>query len=220
MASESMGLLARKLGMTQFFDADGDVVPCTVLEAGPCTVLQVKTTEGKDGYNAIQLGFDSQKPARISKAQKGHFAKAGVTEKLPRIVREIRIGKDIIGNYTAGQKLGASDVFTEGQIIDVIGTSKGRGFAGVMKKFHFKGFIRSHGTHEYFRHGGSIGTRLTPGMVMAGKKMPGQHGNKQTTVHNMKLAKIDAERNLIYVRGGVPGPVGGMVTIRAAVKKR
>lgn len=216
MANESMGLLGRKLGMTQFFRDDGEVVAVTLIQAGPCSVLQVKTSDGSDGYNAVQLGFGEQKEHRVSKPQKGHFAKAGVSVK--RAVKELRVSKDKASSLERGQTLSVNDVFQVGQKIDVTGTSKGRGFAGVMKRYHFAGFIRTHGTHEFFRHGGSIGTRLTPGMVLKGKKMPGQMGNAKTTVQNLVVERIDEERNLIMVRGGVPGPNGGLVVVRDAVK--
>ncbi|TVQ91781.1 MAG: 50S ribosomal protein L3 [Deltaproteobacteria bacterium] len=216
MANESMGLLGRKLGMTQFFRDDGEVVAVTLIEAGPCPVLQVKTEDGSDGYNAVQLGFGDQKEHRINKPEKGHFDKAGVSVK--RAVKEIRVSKDKASSVERGQTLKVSDIFEVGQRVDVTGTSKGRGFAGVMKRYHFAGFIRTHGTHEFFRHGGSIGTRLTPGMVLKGKKMPGHMGNVKTTVQNLAVERIDEERNLIMVRGGVPGPNGGLVILRDAVK--
>ena len=218
MANETMGLLGRTVGMTQFFRDNGQVVPVTVVQTGPCTVLQVKTDDGVDGYNAVQLGFGVQKEHRINKPLKGHFEKAGI--KAARFVKEIRVSKDQASGYSQGQTLTASDVFTEGQRVDVVGTSKGKGFAGVMKKYNFKGFIRSHGTHEFFRHGGSIGTRLTPGHVFKGKKMPGQMGNARVTVQNLTVERIDAEKNLLLIRGGLPGPNGGMVIVRAAAKAR
>jgi len=207
------GILGRKIGMTQFFNDEGQIVPCTVVEAGPCTVLQVKTDE-TDGYNAVQLGFADQKEQRTNKPMKGHLAKSGATPK--KFIREIRIN-DASG-YTAGDNVALGDVFKVGDKLDVTGTSKGKGFAGVMKKFNFKGFLRSHGVHEFFRHGGSIGTRLTPGMVAKGTKMPGQLGNAQATIQNLTLAKVDEERNLLFIKGGIPGPNGGYVVVRSAVK--
>lgn len=220
MANEMMGLLGRKIGMTQVFEEDGTVVACTVVEVGPNKVLQVKTPEGSDGYAALQLGFGAQKASRQSKALAGHLAKAGAGEAPPRMVREIRVSAETAAGYEAGQDIGAADVFTEGTAADVIGLSKGRGFAGVMKRHNFAGFIRSHGTHEFFRHGGSIGTRLTPGHVIKGKKMPGRMGGKQVTVQNLKVVKVDAERNLVFLKGGVPGPNGAFVKVRQAVKKQ
>ena len=207
------GILGRKIGMTQFFNDEGQIVPCTVVEAGPCTVLQVKTDDS-DGYTAIQLGFADQKEHRINKPMKGHLAKSGAAPK--KFIREIRI--DDASGYTAGDNVGLTDVFKVGDKLDVTGTSKGKGFAGVMKKFNFRGFLRSHGVHEFFRHGGSIGTRLTPGMVASGTKMPGQLGNAQVTIQNLTLAKVDEERNLLFIKGGIPGPNGGYVVVRSAVK--
>jgi large subunit ribosomal protein L3 len=216
MANEKTGLFGRKLGMTQIYNKDGAVQPVTVIEVAGNTVLRVKNDDSKDGYNAIQLGFDEKKPSLTNKPEAGHFEKSGVTPK--KLVREIRLGADELAKFSVGQELAAKDIFTEGERVDVTGTSKGRGFTGVMKRYNFAGFIRSHGTHEYFRHGGSIGTRLTPGHVIKGKKMPGQHGNKRAVVQNLVLVKIDTERNLLYVRGGVPGPNGGYVMVRRAVK--
>ena len=217
MANEKTGLLGRKLGMTQIYNKDGAVQPVTVIEVGGNAVLRVKTDDAADGYNAIQLGFGEKKEKRTNKPDAGAFAKANVSPR--KFVREIHLSKDDASKYTIGQELGAKDVFSEGDIIDVTGTSKGRGFAGVMKRHNFRGFIRSHGTHEYFRHGGSIGTRLTPGHVLKGKKMPGQMGNKRVTVQNMALVKVDAAKNLLYIKGGVPGPNGSFVIVRKAVKK-
>lgn len=215
MANSNIGLVGRKLGMTQFFNADGDVVPVTVIQAGPNAIIQVKTSSTKDGYNALQLGFDAQKEQRLTKAQLGHFAKANVGT--PRHVAEIRVTAADAAKYTAGETL-TTELFTVGEKVDVTGKSKGRGYTGVMKRWHFKGFIRTHGTHEYFRHGGSIGTRLTPGMTLKGKHMGGRTGFTQTTIQNLVIAKIDAEQNLIFVRGGVPGANGTIVKIRKAVK--
>ena len=219
MANSQMGLLGTKIGMTQLFDEDGTVTPVTVVQVGPNKVLQVKTDETRDGYNALQLGFGTRKAKQFTKADLAHFAKAGAADAPPSFIAEIRVTKATASSYEAGAEIGAGDVFNEGDIVDVIGTSKGKGFAGVMKRHNFAGFIRSHGTHEFFRHGGSIGTRLTPGHVLKGKKMPGRMGGKQVTVQNIKVAKVDAERHLVYLAGGVPGPKGGFVKVRASVKK-
>ncbi len=216
--NQKLGLIGRKLGMTQLFQEDGDVVPVTVIEAGPVTVLRIKTPEGKDKYSAVLFGFGSQKPARLTKADLGQLKVVGLDATPPRVQKEIRVSTDAAEKFTAGQVIGPGDVFKVGQRIDVQGVSKGKGFAGVMKKYNFKGFIRSHGSHEYFRHGGSIGTRLTPGMTLRGKKMPGQMGNHHVTQQNLVVAAIDTERNLIYVRGGVPGSTGAMVTLRETTK--
>ena len=213
--NESMGLLGRKLGMTQLFNDDGAVVPVTVIQAGPCTVLRSKKSDGRDGYSALQLGFETARKT-VNKPIAGQLKSAGI-EEAPRVIREVRVDADASAKHQVGATISA-DIFTEGQRVDVTGTSKGRGFQGVMKKYNFSGFERSHGVHEFFRHGGSIGTRLTPGHVLKGKKMPGQMGNEQVTVQNLMVARVDTERNLVFVRGGVPGPTGGLVTVRHAVK--
>lgn len=218
MANSQIGLLGTKIGMTQVFsDEDGTALPVTVIQAGPCRVLQVKSAEGADGYNALQIGYGEQKEHRVSKAYAQHAKKTG--EGIPAHVAEIRVDAETATSTSAGDELKASGLFEVGQFVDVTGTSKGRGFAGVMKRHNFAGFERSHGVHEYFRHGGSIGTRLTPGHVLKGKKMPGQMGNEQVTVQNLKIVRMDEERGLLFVLGGVPGPKGGLVKVRRAVKK-
>jgi large subunit ribosomal protein L3 len=216
MANQSVGLLGRKIGMTQIFDAKGDVCPVTIIDASGNAVVAHRTSAGKDGYDAVQLGLGERKATRTSKGLKGVFDKAQLSPR--QIVREVRVSAADLGRYQIGAELAVSAFFTEGNKVDVTATSKGKGFAGVMKKHNFKGFIRSHGTHEYFRHGGSIGTRLTPGMTLKGKKMPGQMGNARVTVQNLVIVKVDADRGLVYLRGGVPGPTGGLVTLRDAVK--
>jgi len=217
MAQKKMGLLGRKVGMTQLFAPDGRVIPVTVIEAGPCPVLRVKSSEGPDGYDAVQLGFGTQKEKRVNKPLQGQFEQAKLEEPV-RYVREFRVPAGTAGEYETGQKVAVGDLFEEGKVVDVTGTSKGRGFAGVMKRYNFRGFIRSHGVHEFFRHGGSIGTRLTPGMVLKGKKMPGHMGSERVTIQNLTVARVDADRNLIFVKGGVPGPNGGLVMVRHAAK--
>lgn len=218
MANETTGLLGRKLGMTQIFDGEGVVIPVTVIVVPTNHVLAVKSASGADGYNAVKLGIDELRASRTTTPIKGEYASVGVSPR--RRVREIRMSAAEAGKFQVGQSIALDSMFQEGAIVDVCGTSKGSGFSGVMKKHHFKGFIRSHGSHEYFRHGGSIGTRLTPGMTLKGKKMPGQLGNAKITVQNQRLVRVDAERGLLFVRGGVPGPNGGYVTVRAAVKKQ
>ena len=215
MANQNMGLLGFKVGMTQIYEGDA-VIPVTVVNLSGNTVLQVKTEETKDGYNAVQLGIGEQKEHRISKPQSGHFQKAGVTPK--KHVREVRLSKEEASKFEVGSTLAVSDFFKNGQKVDVTGTSKGRGFAGVMKRHNFAGFITSHGTHEFFRHGGSIGTRLTPGHVLKGKKMPGHMGAERVTVQSLSVARVDAERNLLYIKGGLPGANGGLILVRNAVK--
>jgi len=208
------GLLATKMGMTRLFAEDGTVTPVTVLDASSNVVLDVKTTDSKDGYSAVQLGFGEKTEKNFTKAQIGNFKKAGVTPRAT--VREFRL--DDTTGFEVGSAVSVADVFTDGELLDVSGQSKGRGFAGVMKKYNFAGFIRTHGTHEFFRHGGSIGTRLTPGHVLKGKKMPGQMGAERVTVQNIELVKIDAERNLLFVKGGVPGAKGTVLEVRKAIK--
>ena len=216
MANEKPGLLAIKVGMTQIFNDENKVVPVTVLDLSGNTVVRVKTQDSADGYNAVQLGLGEQKEERLSKPEAGHFKKAGVSAK--RYLREVRVSDADLAKYEAGSDLAAADFFSAGQKIDVTGTSKGRGFAGVMKRYNFAGFITSHGTHEFFRHGGSIGTRLTPGHVLKGKKMPGHMGAERVTIQSLTVVEVDAERNLLYVKGGVPGANGGLLLVRDAVK--
>ncbi|MDP2312107.1 MAG: 50S ribosomal protein L3 [Pseudomonadota bacterium] len=216
MANEQIGLLGRKLGMTQIFDEAGIVSAVTVLEVQPNTVIQVKTASTKDGYAALQLGYGSRKESRVTKAEIGHVAKVGARPF--RIVREIRVSDAVATTHTAGTQIGITALFAVKQKVDVTGNSKGRGFAGVFKRHNFSGFKRSHGVHEYYRHGGSIGTRLTPGMTFKGVKMPGRMGGCKTTVQNLVIVRIDEARNLVFVRGGVPGPDGSYMVLRQAVK--
>lgn len=216
MANEKLGIIGKKLGMTQVYDKAGNVRGVTVIEVEPNTILQVKTAEGKDGYNAIQLSWGTRKESRATKAERGHFAKANAP--VARVVREFRVDAATAGKYQAGAQLKLSDFFAAGQRIDIQGVSKGRGFSGVMKRHNFAGFGSSHGVHEYYRHGGSIGTRLTPGMTMKGMKMPGHMGDEKLTVQNCFVEQVDVERNLLYVRGGVPGADGAVVALRPAIK--
>jgi len=211
-----MGLLGQKVGMTQLYDATGNCTPATVLELGPCVVLDIKTPE-RDGYSAVKLGFGEKKASRTTKAELGVFAKANTTPKA--FVREMRLSKEECEQFTVGQTLGLDEVFKVGDTIDVVGTSRGKGFQGVMKRYHFGGFRATHGTHEQFRHGGSIGCRLTPGRVMKGTKMPGQMGNKRVTVQNITIAEIVADKNLMLIKGAVPGAPDGRVMIKHAIKR-
>ena len=212
-----IAMIAKKVGMTRIFESDGTIHPVTVLEAGPCKILKVKSAEGEDGYDALQLGFEPIKEKSLNKPQLGYFKKLGVSPY--RFVREVRVDASVAAEYEAGQDI-TVDSFEPGEFIDVTANSKGRGFTGVMKRHAFHCSKEwGHGTHEYFRHGGSIGTRLTPGMVFKGKKMPGQYGNNRVTTQNLRIVKIDAERGLIFVHGAIPGANGGLVTVRKAVKK-
>lgn len=200
------GIIGRKLGMTQIFDESGAVVPVTVIEAGPCPVVQVRTDE-KDGYAAVQLGFGAKKATRATSAEKGHATKAGL-EAAPAVLKEFR--------FDAAPALGESvtvDGFERGLRVKVTGVTKGRGFQGVMKRHGFGGGRASHGATRVHRAPGSIGAGTNPSRVIKGKRMPGHMGDAQQTVRNLLVAKVDAERNLLYVRGAVPGPVNGVVFV-------
>ncbi len=211
-----IGLLGKKLGMTQVFADDGESVPVTVIQAGPCVVVGTRTVE-RDGYSALVLGFD-EKPMRL--ATKAELGNAKKTETKPqRFVREIRLAADEVAKYTVGQVVGPQDVFTDNIAIDVEGWSKGKGYQGVIKKHHMAGMTRAHGTHEYFRHGGSIGCRLTPQRVHKGKRMAGQMGNEKKTVQNLQLFRIIAEDNCILVRGSVPGAANEYVVVTQAATR-
>jgi large subunit ribosomal protein L3 len=207
------GLIGRKLGMTQVYNAEGNVIPVTVIETGPCVVVQKKESV-TDGYNALQVGFGSKKAQRVNKPLKGHMAKAG--KGAFEVLKEFRL--DDVSRYEIGQEIKAADLFKAGDRIDVSGTSKGHGFTGVMKRWSFGGFPGSHGTHEYFRHGGSIGNRSYPGRVRKGKKMAGHWGDEQVSVQNIEVVDIRPEQNLVLVRGAVPGAKRGLVVLRRAAK--
>ena len=205
------GLIGKKLGMTQLFDANGNVVPVTVIEAGPCVVAQKKTVEN-DGYDAIQVGYGDLKASKVNKPMKGHFAKNDVAPK--KVLREFRL--DDCAAVNVGDVLKA-DIFAEGDSVDVRGTSKGKGYAGVIKRWNFSRLKESHGTGPVHRHGGSLGV-IDPARVFKGKKMAGHLGNERVTVQNLKVVKIDAENNIIAVKGAIPGPKGGIVVISDSVK--
>lgn len=207
------GLIGKKLGMTQFYSADGNVVPVTVIETGPCVVVQKKET-AIDGYNALQIGFGSKKSQRVNKALQGHMAQAG--KGAFSILREFR--SDDVTGYQVGQEIKVADLFKVGDLIDISGVSKGHGFSGVIKRWSFAGFPSSHGTHEYFRHGGSIGNRSYPGRVRKGKKMAGHWGNENISIQNLKVIDVRGEENLLLVKGAVPGAKQGIVILRRAVK--
>jgi len=210
-----LGILGKKVGMTQVFMEDGTVVPVTVIHAGPCQVVQVKT-EDADSYNAIQVGYEDKRESLFNKPDMGHFKSKSVKPK--RHLREMRLTSEDVKNYKSGDSLDVN-IFNVGDFVDVEGKSKGRGFAGVMKRHNFAGFPASHGTHEYFRHGGSIGCRTSPGRVFKGKKMAGHMGNVRVTTQNLEVIKIIPEDNFILVKGAVPGPKTGLVVVRKSVKK-
>ena len=205
-------IVGKKLGMTQVFDANGNVVPVTVIEAGPCVVCQKKTAEN-DGYEAIQVGFGDMKASKVNGPMKGHFAKGDVAPK--KVLREFRL--EDISIYNVGDIIKA-DVFAEGDKVDVKGTSKGKGYAGVIKRRNFGRLKMSHGTGPVARHGGSLGACSTPSKVVKGKKMAGHLGNERVTVQNLDVVKVDAENNIIAVKGAVPGPKGGIVVLANTVK--
>jgi large subunit ribosomal protein L3 len=209
--AEIKGILGTKLGMTQIFD-DTRAIPVTVIKAGPCFVAQIKTEE-KDGYSAVQLAFGATRPNGLTKPEQGHFDKHG--GQTGRHVVEIRT--DDAGSYEPGQELRA-DVFEAGERADVVGVSKGKGFAGVMKRHGFSGLSSSHGTERKHRSPGAIGACATPSRVFKGMRMAGQMGNERVTVLNLEVVRADAERNLLLLRGAIPGPEGGLVMVRSAVK--
>ena len=206
------GVLGEKLGMTQVWDADNRVVPVTVVKAGPCVVTQVRTPDS-DGYSAVQLGFGAIDPRKVTKPQAGHFAKAGVTPR--RHVVELRT--EDASEYQVGQEIGA-DSFAAGDVIDVTATTKGKGFAGTMKRHGFSGVGASHGSHRNHRKPGSIGGASTPSRVFKGLRMAGRMGNERLTVQGLSVHAVDAERGLILIKGAVPGPKGGLVLVRSTSK--
>ena len=208
------GLIGRKLGMTQIYNAEGNVVPVTVVQIGPCIVVQKKEITS-DGYTALQVGFGVKKAQRVNKAARGHMAKAG--KGAFEFLREFRL--DDVSQYEVGQEIKVENLFKVGDRIDVSGISKGHGFTGVIKRWSFAGFPGSHGTHEYFRHGGSIGNRSYPGRVRKGKKMAGHWGNEQVSTQNLEVIDIRPDENLMLVRGAVPGAKQGVVILHPAIKR-
>ena len=211
-----IGLLGKKIGMTQVFADDGEAVPVTVIQTGPCHVIGTRTAE-RDGYSAIVLGFD-EKPVRLArKPELGAMKDSGI--KPQRFVRELRLPAEEVAKYKVGQVLGPKDVFADNTPIDVEGTSKGKGYQGVIKRHHMSGMTRAHGTHEYFRHGGSIGCRLTPQRVHKGKRMAGHMGHDKVSVQNLQLLRIVPDDNVILVRGAVPGAANDYVVVTNAATR-
>ena len=206
------GILGTKLGMTQVFDENNRVVPVTVVRAGPCVVTQIRTQEN-DGYTAVQLAFGAIDPRKVNKPETGHFSKAGSTPR--RHLVELRTAD--AGEYQLGQEVTAG-VFEAGAVVDVVGTSRGKGTAGVMKRHGFHGLGASHGVQRKHRSPGSIGGCATPGRVFKGLKMAGRMGNERVTTQNLKVHRVDADTNLILIKGAVPGPKGGLVLIKGAAK--
>jgi len=211
---KTLGIIGRKIGMTQIFLEDGSAVPATVIEAGPCKVVQKKTKE-KDGYDALQLGFLPKNEKRVNKPLSGHFKKAGTGTFT--LLREFRM--EDVGGVELGQEV-TLNLFKAGDVVDVTGLSKGRGFAGVIKRHKFHGFPASRGTHEYFRHGGAVGMHSYPARVFKGMKMPGHYGNERVTVQNIRVIDVKEEQNLILLLGGIPGARNGFVFIRSASKQK
>ena len=211
------GVYGRKLGFTQFFTEDGSVKRVTVVEAGPLTVVAKRTKE-KDGYVALVVGLGERKEKHTTKPLAGFYKKANMTPK--RTMKEIRCSEEFAGKFEVGAQMKLDQVFEAGQLVDARGTSRGRGFTGVVRRWAFAGFVQTHGTHEYRRHGGSIGTNMTPGRTLPNMKMPGQYGNETISVLNLKVAKVDAEKNLLLIEGAIPGAKNGLVLVRHAVKSK
>ena len=207
------GLIGKKIGMTQLFDESGKVIPVTVVEAGPCVVVQKKTTEN-DGYEAVQVGFGDVTVQRVNKPQAGHFKKADVAPK--KVLKEFRL--DDCAALNVGDILKA-DVFAVGDRVDVVGTSKGKGTAGAIKRWNFSRLKESHGTGPVARHAGSLGACSDPSRVYKGKKLAGHLGAERVTIQNLDIVKVDAENNLIAIKGAIPGPKGGIVVLADTVKK-
>ncbi|HEX5017036.1 MAG TPA: 50S ribosomal protein L3 [Actinomycetes bacterium] len=212
MTKNVKGILGEKLGMTQVWDDNNKIVPVTVVKAGPCVVTQVRSNDN-EGYSAVQLGFGQIDPRKVNKPKAGHFAKAGVTPR--RHLVELRT--DDASEYTVGQELGP-DVFEPGQVVDVSGTSKGKGFAGTMKRHNFKGVGASHGQHRNHRKPGSIGAGSTPSRVFKGLRMAGRMGGDTVTVQNLTVHAVDTDQGLLLIKGAVPGPVGSLVFVKSAAK--
>jgi large subunit ribosomal protein L3 len=210
------GILGKKVGMTQIFDERGEVIPVTVIEAGPCFVAQIKTVD-RDGYTAVQMGFAEAKPKQLTRPQLQHLQKSDLPAL--RYLREIRLLETDLDSIEEGHKV-TVDIFQVGEYVDVTGTSKGKGFAGVVKRHGFRGGPKTHGQSDRLRAPGSIGACTTPGKVFKGKRMPGRMGGKRVTAQGLKVVLVDPERNLLAVRGAVPGAKNGLLIIRQARKTR
>ena len=215
--SMKMGLLGRKIGMTQVFHDDGTALGVTAVTVGPCVVVG-KRTPDVHGYTAIQLGFEETPVRLVSRPEAGYVKKAGL-EKTPRVLREVRLDnpKDL-EKFEIGKVLRAGEIFKIGDVIDVVGTTKGKGYQGVMKMHRMKGDSATHGTHEFFRHGGSIGCRLTPGRVHKGKRMSGRMGGVKCTSSDLVVVKVLDDRDMVLIKGAVPGPANGLVLVKGSTK--
>lgn len=221
-----LGILGKKIGMTAIFDEDGRQTAVTVIDTRGNVVVGTKTEE-RDGYNAVVLGYGERRVKNITQPELGQFRAAGLVDGTPeegetvkRHLREFRLTAEQLAQFTVGQTVSAIDLFKAGEKADVVGTSKGRGFTGVMKRHNFKGFKATHGAHEYFRHGGAISSNTYPARVFKNKKMPGQHGNARSTIQNLLVAGIMEEEGLVLIKGGVPGPNGGLLQVKQAIKVR
>lgn len=210
------GLIGKKVGMTQVFNEEGNVVPVTVIDVSSCEVVGKRTME-KDNYSAVVLGIDDAKDKHLTKAQLGSFKKAGAKAK--RVVREFRLTPDEVSALNVGDAVKIDSLFKKGELVDVQGITKGRGFQGVMKRWDFRGFGQTHGTHEYRRHPGAIGQRKTPGRVYPNKKLPGHYGVENVSIQNLVVVDIIEEKGLLLVRGGIPGHNDGLVIVKPAIKK-
>lgn len=210
------GIIGKKVGMTRVFTEDGNQVPVTVVAVGPCTVVGKRTLE-TDKYTALRVGFGERKEKHTNKAMAGEAKKSG--QKAPIQTKEFRVTAEELAKFEIGQQLKA-DFFAKGQAVDVSGVSRGRGFAGVFKRHHMAGFVEGHGSHEYFRHGGAIGQRKTPGRVFKNKRMPGHMGVDNKTIQNLKIVDIDAENNLVLIHGAIPGHPESVVVIKPSVKAK
>jgi large subunit ribosomal protein L3 len=213
----AIDFLCRKIGMTQLYAEGGECIAVTVLEAAPNRVVQKKTSAGREGYDAVQLGYGEKRRKVASNAEQGHAKKANVAT--PRFLRESRLTAKEAEGFEVGQEI-ACDIFKPGQRVDVIGISKGRGTAGVVKRHHFPAKAEAHGAHESFRHGGSIGPGSFPGHVIKGLRMAGRMGNERVTTLNIEVVRVDAKKGLLFVRGGVPGHPDALIRVRPSVKAR
>jgi len=209
------GIFGRKVGSTQLFEQDGTVTRVTVIQAGPEVVLGKRTLE-KDGYSALVLGLEDRKEKHTTKPAAGYFKKVGTSPK--RVVKELRCDAEFASKWEVGQELKLEEIFQPGMLVDARGTTRGRGFTGVVRRWGFAGAVTTHGTHEYRRHPGSIGTNMTPGRTLPNLKMGGQYGNETVSILNLKVARVDSERHLLLIEGGIPGAKDGLVLVRHAVK--
>ena len=211
------GIIGKKLGMTQLYKEDGTVQRVTVVDTSSVIVVDKRTKE-RDGYVALVLGMTDAKEKHLTKPELGSFKKRNVAPK--RVVRELRCTEEFAGKFEVGAPLNLAEVFEVGQKVDAQAKTRGRGFTGVVRRWGMAGMVSTHGTHEYRRHGGSIGTNMTPGRTLPNLKMPGQYGNEVVSVLNLRVARIDADKNLLLVEGGIPGPRNAVVTVRQAVKAK